>query len=202
MAPIVHAFCNDALADHDAVELARRIHIGELQSREVVDAAIARARRVAPVLNPIALESFARAAEATAQPRTGAFAGVPTFLKDTIALSGLPTRYGSLALADIRPARTDDAVARQFLAQGFVVLGKSTLPEMGFNATTEPARPPRRETPGAPSTRRAGRPAAPRPSSHRESCPWPTAMTEGARCGSPPLAAACSRSSHRSDGCP
>ncbi len=139
MPPIVHAFCDDALADHDAVELARRIRTGELQAREVVDAAIARARRVAPVLNPIALECFARAAEAAAQPRTGAFAGVPTFLKDTISLSGLPTCYGSLALADVRPARTDDAVAGLFLAQGFVVLGKSTLPEMGFNATTEPA---------------------------------------------------------------
>jgi amidase len=139
MPTIVHAYCDDALADHDAVELARRIRTGELQAKEVVDAAIARARRVTPALNPIALECFARASEAAARPGTGAFAGVPTFLKDTVSLSGLPTRYGSLALADIRPARTDDEVARQFLAQGFVVLGKSMLPEMGFNATTEPA---------------------------------------------------------------
>jgi amidase len=139
MATIVHAFCDDALADHDGVELARRIRTGELQAREVVDAAIARAQRVTPALHPIVLDCFARASEEAARPGAGAFAGVPTFVKDTINLSGLPTRFGSQALGGSRPARRNDAVAERLLAQGLVVLGKSTLPEMGFNATTEPA---------------------------------------------------------------
>src|SRR6185436_8684944 len=38
-----------------------------------------------------------------------------------------------------QPAREHGAYTKQYLAQGFVCLGKSALPEFGLNASTEPA---------------------------------------------------------------
>jgi amidase len=72
----VHVFCDDALADHDGVELAQRIRSGALRAAEVVRAAIARARKIDPQLNAIALETFDRALESAAVAGTGPFAGV------------------------------------------------------------------------------------------------------------------------------
>jgi amidase len=67
---------------------------------------------------------------------------VPSFVKDDTDVQGLPTGRGSEAFVS-RPAKRDGPAARQFLAQGFALLGKSRLPELGMNPTTEYAtRPP------------------------------------------------------------
>lgn len=132
----VHAFSNDALADHDAVALATLIRTGQLSAQEVTAAAVARAEKVNPALNAIELPSFDRALRNAAAPRTGAFAGVPTFIKDNTDLQGLPSNQGSSAV-NAHPARAHGAFTKQFLAQGIIPLGKSSLPEFGFNATTE-----------------------------------------------------------------
>jgi amidase len=90
-----------------------------------------------PLINAIELENFEAALQAAHNaPAQGVFAGVPTFVKDNTDIAGLPTRQGSAAIPAY-PAAATNAFARQFLAQGFVVLGKSTLPEFGFNASTE-----------------------------------------------------------------
>ncbi len=54
----VHAFCDDVLGDRDAVSLAQSIARKELSAAEVVEAAIARAKRVDPRLNAIQSERF------------------------------------------------------------------------------------------------------------------------------------------------
>ncbi|MEC7816191.1 MAG: amidase [Pseudomonadota bacterium] len=136
-----HCFEDDALGHSDATDLARRLKAGEISRYEVLEAAITRARRTNPVLNGIASERFAAALESPAAelhpaPNRAPFAGVPTFIKDNLHVAGLPTRHGSRAV----PPRVTDHTspfARQLLAQGFECLGKSTLPEFGFNATTE-----------------------------------------------------------------
>lgn len=133
----VHAFADDALGTHDATALADLIRRGELSAADAAAAAIARARRMQPLINAIELENFEAALRAAqSAPPRGVFAGVPTFVKDNTDIEGLPTRQGSAAIPP-RPAAAHGAFARQYLAQGFVVLGKSTLPEFGFNATTE-----------------------------------------------------------------
>jgi amidase len=132
----VHAFTDDALGDCDATALTERIRSGRISSLEVVRAAIERAEKVNAVLNAIELEDFGRALQKAPQPPPGAFSGVPTFLKDNTDLQGLPTGHGSRAV-NPRPAKADSAFARQMLAQGFVCLGKSRLPEFGLNASTE-----------------------------------------------------------------
>lgn len=133
----VHAFTNDALGDLDATALAARLRSGEVSATEVAEAAIARARRMQPLINAIELESFEAALRAAqAAPRGGSFAGVPTFVKDNTDVQGLPTRQGSAAIPP-HPAAGHGAFAKQYLSQGFTLLGKSTLPEFGFNASTE-----------------------------------------------------------------
>lgn len=133
----VHAFGNDILADHDAVALAELIRRGEISNVEVAEAAIARARRVNGTLNAIEHEIFAHAL-LTAESRkpTGVFGGVPTFVKDNADMQGLPTRSGTRA-ATPHVAKKHGPFTEQYLAQGFTVLGKSSLPEFGFNASTE-----------------------------------------------------------------
>lgn len=132
----VHAFGHDVLADHDAVALAGLIRSGQISATEAVQAAMARAEKVNGTLNAIELPTFSAALSAAARPGKGVFAGVPTFIKDNTDIEGLPTRHGSRA---VNPglAKKNGAFAQQYLAQGFTVLGKSSLPEFGFNASTE-----------------------------------------------------------------
>lgn len=134
--PTVHAFSNDILADHDATALADLIRRKEVSASEVTEAALARAQKINPALNAIQLDTSVTARQAAQAPHSGFFSGIPTYIKDNTDLAGLPSEQGSQAV-HARPAKHDNAFARQFLAQGFVVLGKSKLPEFGFNASTE-----------------------------------------------------------------
>src|SRR5690554_1702076 len=135
-----HCFRDDAMGESDATELAARIRSGEVSAEDVARAAVQRARLAQPVLNGVAAENYEQALkQAASLPDPDApFAGVPTFIKDNTDVAGLPTGHGSAAVP-ANVARTTGAFARQMLAQGHLNLGKSTLPEFGFNATTEPA---------------------------------------------------------------
>ncbi len=137
MPKTIHAFCDDVLADHDAVELARMVREREVSAAELVRAAIARAERVDPTLTAIAHAGFEQAVASAEASLTGAFAGVPTFVKDTTDVLGLPTRHGSQAIG-ARPAKANAAFTKLLIAHGMVPLGKTCMPELGFNATTEP----------------------------------------------------------------
>jgi len=132
----VHAFGDDALGDSDATEVAARIRRGEISTSEVAQAAVTRARKIDPQLEAIAFEGFEQGLEQARAPRRGVFSGVPTFIKDNVDVAGLPTGHGSAAVQRVR-APADSAFTTQFSDQGFVVLGKSRLPEFGLNASTE-----------------------------------------------------------------
>jgi amidase len=130
----VHA--SDELARLDAVGLAAAIAGGELSARQATEAAIARADALNPELNALVVTDFERALAHAAAPGDGAFAGVPTVVKDNENVFGLPTRSGSLA-TPAEPAEADSPFVSQFRSTGVVVIGKSTLPAFGFNASTE-----------------------------------------------------------------
>ncbi|TQL69354.1 amidase [Nocardioides albertanoniae] len=130
----VHTFTDDALADHDAVELARLIRTGELSAAEAEAAAVARMRQVAPALRALAYEAYD--APRRADGDGGLLHGVPTVLKDNTHLRGMPTNHGSDAIRAL-PAKRDGRYTEQFLSAGVTVLGKSRMPEFGFNASTE-----------------------------------------------------------------
>ncbi|MEO9220947.1 MAG: amidase family protein, partial [Mycobacteriaceae bacterium] len=128
----VHAFSDDALGVHDAVALARLVSDGDRSADELATAAIARARQVDPELHAVVTAAYNK----PRSERGGALFGVPTFVKDNTDIRGLPTTHGSEAYT-AHPAKADGAYARQYLSTGMTVLGKSRLPEFGFNASTE-----------------------------------------------------------------
>jgi len=130
----VHAFGDDVLGDHDAIALAALIRAREVTRREVVEASLARLAKVEPVLHAVQALDAERAL--AAPPRPGVFSGVPTFVKDNTDLAGVPTNHGSEAFT-ASPAKRDAALTRSLLDLGLVPLGKSRLPEFGFNASTE-----------------------------------------------------------------
>lgn len=154
----IHAFQDDALGDHDATALAEQLRRGEVTPGELTAAAIRRARQIEPFIQSIVFEAFSQAESGHPPPADGFFRGVPTFMKDNMDVAGMPTRHGSAAVPPEPAARTG-AFARQMLDQGFVCLGKSAMPEFGFNASTEHA--------GAPPARN----------------PWNLAFSTGASSG-------------------
>ena len=132
----VHAFGDDALGDLDATGVASAIESGDISAVEAVDAAIARAGAGNARLNAIETPDFDRARLRAHSPGVGVFAGVPTFVKDNTDVAGLPTDHGSLAI-NSTPAHSNAGFTDQLLSTGLISLGKSTMPEFGFNASTE-----------------------------------------------------------------
>jgi amidase len=132
----VHAYGDDALGDHDAVGLAEALERRRVSIPEVIEAAIGRAKCVAPTLNALAAERFERARAEAAHPQGGFFAGMPTFVKDNSDVGGLPTQMGTDAFT-AAPAKRDGDFTRMFRAMGVIPLGKTQLSEYGFNASAE-----------------------------------------------------------------
>lgn len=121
----------------DGVALARQIANGETTAEAAVEASIARFETANPKINAAALTDFDGALETARAGTSGPFAGVPTFIKDLEATKGMETKYGSQAFRGYIP-EADGAMAAKWRAAGMVFLGKSTSPEIGLSASTEP----------------------------------------------------------------
>lgn len=133
----VHAFGDDALGDLDAVGVADSLARGSISAREAVEAALARADAVDQHLGGFVVRDDERALTAAdAGSHVGVFAGVPTAIKDNTDVAGLPTQHGSRAWT-ASPAAADEDFTTQYRSTGGIVLGKTAVPEFGFNASTE-----------------------------------------------------------------
>src|SRR5882757_455653 len=135
---LVSAFDDDALGDLDAVGVVEAYEAGTVSRTEVIEAAIARTEKANPELNGLAYEAFDRA-RSRARASTaygGYFDGVPTFIKDNVAVAGMPPREGADAWSP-RPEVAAGASARASLATGVIPLGKTQLSEFGFSASAE-----------------------------------------------------------------
>jgi amidase len=133
----VHAFGDDALGDLDAVDLSAAIRADRVSRADVIEAAIARAETVNPVLNGLAYKAFEQArATAAATPATGFFSGVPTLIKDNVDVAGQPTMRGADAWAPF-DAVADSEFTQLYLATGPTSLGKTQMSEFGFSASAE-----------------------------------------------------------------
>jgi amidase len=132
------AFGDDALGDHDAVGLVDALRAGEVSAAELCEAAIARTESVQPTLNGLAYQAFDQARERATAPRPygGYFDGVPSFIKDNVAVEGWPTMQGTDAWKP-RPMPADGAFARVFRSTGLIPLGKTQMSEFGFSASAE-----------------------------------------------------------------
>jgi Asp-tRNA(Asn)/Glu-tRNA(Gln) amidotransferase A subunit family amidase len=118
-----------------AGELARSIAVGDLSSREVIDAHIARIEEVDSRINAVVMRRFddarREADEADAARRRGEdlgpLHGVPVTVKDQFDLAGLPTTFGVARLAD-RPVNADGRMVAAWRDAGAIVLGKTNVP--------------------------------------------------------------------------
>jgi amidase len=136
---LVSAFREDALGKDDAVGIAEKIRCGDLDALSVTLAAIERAKSVNPELNAIAVENFDAAVPASKKGFEGVFQGVPTFIKDTDEVKGLPLYMGSQCLPGELSTKSS-ITAKKVLATGLNCLGTTTTPEFGFTGTTESMR--------------------------------------------------------------
>ena len=86
-------------------------------------------------VNPNALQEAEQADAAFASTSlTGPLHGIPVILKDQMDAKGMPTTLGSVVLQDYYPDR-DSFVTEQLRKAGAVIVGKSTLGEMGRGDT-------------------------------------------------------------------
>jgi amidase len=130
----------------DAIGLARLIRSRELSPVEVMEETLRRVDEVNPALNAIIWRSDE---EARASARTAAvlvvsesvddlppFLGVPLPIKDMTAAAGQPLTYGSYAASD-EAMTEDELVVAALRRAGFVLTGRTNVPEFGPISTTE-----------------------------------------------------------------
>jgi amidase len=125
-----------------ALELAELVRAGEVTSTELVTASLERIHELQPEVNAfthVAHDSALEAAAAIGPGDQRPFAGVPIAVKDNRMVAGMPMTMGSDLFADFVPSQ-DAFLVRRLRDAGFVIVGKTSLPEMGILPTTEPRR--------------------------------------------------------------
>jgi len=125
-----------------ALELAALIRAGELSSRELVEASLRRIDELEPQVRAfthVAHDSALAAADSVQAGDPRPFAGVPIAIKDNRPVAGMPITMCSDLFADLVP-RHDAFSVRRLRQAGFVLVGKTALPEMGILPTTESRR--------------------------------------------------------------
>ena len=124
----------------DATAQAELVAKGEVTPRELVDAAIARIEADNPRVNAVITRMYDKARAALDDLPDGPFRGVPFLLKDAVAHSaGDPYHCGMQVLKDAGYVAPHDTwLVTRYRAAGFVILGKTNLPELAMSLTTEP----------------------------------------------------------------
>ena len=133
---------NDAIY-WSASALARALRAGELSSREMVDACLARIDAVNPSVNAVVQLVPERArSEADVLDKLaasghfkGPLHGVPITLKDSFDTAGIISTGGTLGRRYFVPQQ-DAPVVSRLRAAGAVLLGKTNTPELTLSAET------------------------------------------------------------------
>jgi len=121
----------------DGLGLAQLVRDREVAAAELVDCALALAEDWNPRINAL-VEIFDDVdASGAAIPSGAAFAGVPFLIKDLVLQAeGRCSEMGSrLGQGLVAPADSD--LMARFRQAGLVTLGRTTVPEMGYNVATE-----------------------------------------------------------------
>ncbi len=135
------------MSDLDVFSTARRmaaaVRSREISARELLELHLARIAERNPQLNAVvsldeerAREGAATADEALASgAEVGPLHGLPHAFKDTHAVAGWPTTYGSPLYADHVPV-VDDLLVERIRRAGVVVIGKTNVPEFAAGSHT------------------------------------------------------------------
>jgi amidase len=126
----------------DAVGQAELVRRDEVRPLDLVEASIEHIERLNPLLNAVITPLFekARRQAASAALPPGPFQGVPILLKDFFCeTDGDPYYAGMRILRDLNwRSQQDTYLAAKFRQAGFIVLGKTNLPELAGSVMTEP----------------------------------------------------------------
>ena len=125
-----------------APELATLIHTGQISASELVTAALERIEALQPTINAfthIDAEGAMATAEAISGDDPRPFAGVPIAVKDTAPVAGMPYTMGSEVFGDFVPGH-DAFLVRRLRDAGFVIVGKTNMPEFGILPVSESRR--------------------------------------------------------------
>jgi aspartyl-tRNA(Asn)/glutamyl-tRNA(Gln) amidotransferase subunit A len=130
------------ITEYTALELAARLHRGELrvaQALEAYYAAIA-ASRCNCYISLCKEQAFAKAAQVQRRLDEGdvrsPLAGVPLAVKDLICTQGLRTTCASKMLEEFVPPY-NATVTEKILAADLIILGKTNMDEFAMGSTTE-----------------------------------------------------------------
>ena len=125
-------------------KLAAEVQAGSTSAVSLVERALSRLdqnRDLNTVVELRTAEALSDArlidARVAAGERVGALAGVPALVKDNQDVAGLPTRQGSLLLADAPPAVRDGVSPHRLRAAGAILIGKSNVPEFCIEGFTD-----------------------------------------------------------------
>lgn len=137
------------LTDLSLTEAIRRLHMGEISSRELTQAYLDRIERLEPNLQAFLYVdrqgALARAAAMDERlsawrknPETALppLTGLPIAVKDVLAVDGMPATAGSRILEGFRPPY-DATTVRRLLDAGVVILGKTNTDEFAMGSSTE-----------------------------------------------------------------
>ena len=133
----------DLSVDSTAREQVAAVRAGRIGARELLDLHLARIAERNPELNAIVSLDEGRAREGAAAAdraqasgvELGPLHGLPFAFKDTHAVAGWPTTYGSPLFADHVPDR-DDLLVERVRDAGVVVIGKTNVPEFAAGSHT------------------------------------------------------------------
>jgi amidase len=130
------------LLQRSAVQLAALVRAGEVSPRELAEASLRRIDELQPRVNAfthVAHDAALAEAETIPPGDPRPFAGVPIAVKDNRAVTRMPLTMGSDLFGEFVPDH-DAYLVRRLRAAGFVIVGKTSMPEMGILPTTEPRR--------------------------------------------------------------
>jgi amidase len=134
---------SDLSVDSTARDQAAAVRSRDISARELMDLHLARIAERNPELNAIVSldEERARAGAAAADEalasgaETGPLHGLPFAFKDTHAVAGWRTTYGSPLFADHVPD-ADELIVERVRRAGVVVLGRTNVPEFAAGSHT------------------------------------------------------------------
>jgi len=132
---------SDPIWRWSAVNVVERIAAGEITAREALESIAGRVEAVDGQVNALPTLCFERAfhyldeLEKRPLAARGWFHGLPWTIKDSAAVAGVRTTYGSLAYADFHPEHSD-YVVDAIEAAGGAVYAKSNTPEFEAGANT------------------------------------------------------------------
>ncbi|MBB4661177.1 amidase family protein [Conexibacter arvalis] len=123
-------------------ELAALVRAGEISARELMTASLERIDALDGRVNAfthVDADGALAAADAIGADDPRPFAGVPIAIKDNRPVAVMPLTCGASLFGDLTPP-FDAAFVRRLREAGFVIVGKTALPEYGILPTTESRR--------------------------------------------------------------